>query len=462
MRTFAQLKKIRSDVYEVDHVFDMPSSFDPRLNSTRQRIVEAPKNIKKSEIKKMIFKGGRWAERNEDMLAQVIFGKGPKFIDYRITPGEVFWTGLFYECCGYGKMNRELVFRVANTLKVQVVEHKRPPFRESYDDTRLNYLSKIRVSGDAPMVRGLTPSPETHNGYRVCMSMIETERAHPLMVNTFNNEYQEIWTPTHWNKQMFEESGVKIPIKVINLGVNQFIYRPRKPLKRYPTAELLSTKDAGKLESPQGFRFFWLGQPVFRKNIQMLVECFDKAFAGNQDVCLILCTTTAPKDPPAYLDSIAKIVKSSHRSRIYALSNRAFTDEELANIYSSSHAYVCTSLGEGWNLPLCEAAACGIPVVAPKNTSHLDYLDNSNSYLFDPDGTVSVDTAGLISPYYTGQKFHCFSEKSEEQLIWLMKEIYHNYEGAKEKAKRLCRMVRKYYTWDHAADQVIQRLLELN
>lgn len=38
----------------------------------------------------------------------------------------------------------------------------------------------------------------------------------------------------------------------------------------------------------------------------------------------------------------------------------------LIDLYNSADLFVSTSGAEGWNLPLCEAAACGLPVVLPK------------------------------------------------------------------------------------------------
>ncbi len=45
------------------------------------------------------------------------------------------------------------------------------------------------------------------------------------------------------------------------------------------------------------------------------------------------------------------------------------SDNELSKLYSESHLFMCTSLYEGFGLPILEAMRCGVPVVSYKNSS---------------------------------------------------------------------------------------------
>ena len=50
--------------------------------------------------------------------------------------------------------------------------------------------------------------------------------------------------------------------------------------------------------------------------------------------------------------------------------SRVFTDAELPSLYAAATHYVSLSHGEGWDMPLCEAAASGLAVIAPRHTAY--------------------------------------------------------------------------------------------
>jgi glycosyltransferase involved in cell wall biosynthesis len=49
-------------------------------------------------------------------------------------------------------------------------------------------------------------------------------------------------------------------------------------------------------------------------------------------------------------------------------------DEAMARLYNAADVYVSNSVGEGFGLPLLEAQACGVPVIAPDNTSQAELV----------------------------------------------------------------------------------------
>ena len=63
------------------------------------------------------------------------------------------------------------------------------------------------------------------------------------------------------------------------------------------------------------------------------------------------------------------------KCKVYLL-HGSFTDQEMASLYvhPKIKAYVSLTHGEGYGLPLFEAAYHGLPVVAPDWSGHLDFL----------------------------------------------------------------------------------------
>ena len=58
-------------------------------------------------------------------------------------------------------------------------------------------------------------------------------------------------------------------------------------------------------------------------------------------------------------------------------------DVDLAELYSNATAFICTSLYEGFGIPLVEAMACGCPVIA-SNTSSIPEVVGDAGLYFDP------------------------------------------------------------------------------
>jgi glycosyltransferase involved in cell wall biosynthesis len=46
--------------------------------------------------------------------------------------------------------------------------------------------------------------------------------------------------------------------------------------------------------------------------------------------------------------------------------------DTLSGIYNASDVFLTTATGGGWELTVTEAMACGVPVIMPKHTSHLE------------------------------------------------------------------------------------------
>jgi glycosyltransferase involved in cell wall biosynthesis len=73
---------------------------------------------------------------------------------------------------------------------------------------------------------------------------------------------------------------------------------------------------------------------------------------------------------------------------------QGLTDEGMNEIYNASDVYLTTTLGEGWGLPITEAMAAGLPVVAPRNSSLLEIGGEGRAILYECRERVWVDNSG--------------------------------------------------------------------
>jgi glycosyltransferase involved in cell wall biosynthesis len=138
-----------------------------------------------------------------------------------------------------------------------------------------------------------------------------------------------------------------------------------------------------------------------------------------------------------------------------------FSEEEMNAAYNACHAYVSTSRGEGWDLPVQEAASAGLPVIAPNAFAHLDFLSEGNSSLFQPHGFAPYPGAESVSPWYEGMDFPVYDAASRRELTELFLSVKHEYAKAVEKGVNLTELVREKYTWNHTAERVTNRLTDI-
>lgn len=369
------------------------------------------------------------------------------------NPG-VIWNGVMRGWSGYAKANRNLLFRVANHVHVQLEDALAIPWTFQPDESRLAAHEKIRVGLKAPFLRFF--GPDTKNlplkRRKIIYTMMETEVVHRDMVDQINSRFDELWTPTVWGENAFRRSGVRIPTHTAPLGVDTLVYRPM-PGQKAPSCRLLSTDRAGQMEKPEGFLFISVGLPSFRKGFDLLSAAFEDAFAGDPDVALVCAVTHASSN----VDALAQCGKM--KSRIYALEG-TFDEHEMAKVYAACNAYVTASRGEGWNLPLCEAAATGLPVICPRNTTHSEVAGN-DAFFFDDEGQGVFNGSESVSPWYKGVPFSVFGKKSHAELVELLRVVRENREGVSVKAAGLRQKMFTEWSWNTAAELMAHRLLEV-
>ena len=64
---------------------------------------------------------------------------------------------------------------------------------------------------------------------------------------------------------------------------------------------------------------------------------------------------------------------------------RGVDTTQLRNLYVASDAYLSTSKAEGLGIPILEAMACGIPVVATDTGAITELLEDGRGFLVEPE-----------------------------------------------------------------------------
>lgn len=135
------------------------------------------------------------------------------------------------------------------------------------------------------------------------------------------------------------------------------------------------------LELETSFNFLTVAQSGPRKNLVSSIKWFLEEFA-NEDVGLVVktnVTKNSTMDRNICYNNITEIINQAgvqnRKCKVYLLHGN-LTDEEMHALYvqDNIHALVAIPHGEGFGLPIFEAAYSGLPVVAVGWSGQCDFL----------------------------------------------------------------------------------------
>jgi glycosyltransferase involved in cell wall biosynthesis len=249
------------------------------------------------------------------------------------------------------------------------------------------------------------------------------------------NLMNEVWVPSEFNKVTFLNSGVKTPIHIIPLGVDPAYFSPAivgfKPKSSYT---FLSVFEWGERKAPE-----------------ILIKAFSDEFKASEDVVLICKANNF--DPSVDIKAqINKLNLRANGGRIVLAQNRILDRYELGSLYRSADCFVLPTRGEGWGMPILEAMACGLPVIATNWSSQQDFMTEDNSLPLELDGLIP---AIAKCPYYEGFNW---ANPSYEHLRDRMRWVFENREKASLIGQRAADDVRVNWTWDQAVQKMINRI----
>jgi glycosyltransferase involved in cell wall biosynthesis len=209
------------------------------------------------------------------------------------------------------------------------------------------------------------------------------------------------------------------------------------------------------------FNFLTVGQLSPRKNMGHLVKCFIEKFKDNEDVGLVIKATTAKTsliDRKHTLNVFKSLVgdKKDIKCKVYLL-HGYLTKEEMAGLYTHPNikALVSTTHGEGFGLPLFEAAALGLPIAATDWSGHLDFLympkkqkngKFKNKHMFNRISYTlrPIEEEAVWDGILLKESMWAFPEEGSTKMA--MEELYKDHGRFKKRAKDLQMWIQEEFT----------------
>ena len=255
-------------------------------------------------------------------------------------------------------------------------------------------------------------------------------------------------TPSRWSAEGFYRCGFKSEqVAIIPHGVDTDIFQPiadpqvRARLRaRFPV-------------QPDAFVFLSIGAMTGNKGIDLLLRAFAEVSRHHPEARLVLKGTDALYNSKgllrARIGELPAAEQERVRDRLFYLGG-SFPHRRMAKLYQTADLYVSPYRAEGFNMPVLEAAACGLPVICTGGGATDDFVtDEFARKIHSTRVAVSVEELDGVR-----------LEPTLEHLIALMTLAIEEPAWRRLAAEAGPTHARAHYTWDQIAQRLVKELLE--
>lgn len=309
---------------------------------------------------------------------------------------------------------------------------------QSSNDYRVNlFNSRHKHPHATEVVYGQGDVFFKNNGrYKIGYSMLEVDGLPRDWVHQCN-QMNEVWVPSHFNVSTFRDSGVRVPMYVMPLGVDPNYFNPNIRATRFSDR----------------FTFLTVFEWGERKAPLEMLQTFINEF--RHDEVLLVCKVTN-QDPHVHVhEELRKLDLQGARCSIHLLYNQNLEDYLLGSLYRAADCFVLPTRGEGWGMPILEAMACGLPTIATNWSAQTDFLNDTTGFPIRVKGLVP---AVAKCPYYHGFRW---AEPDLEHMASLMRFVYTHHEQVKKRSELTAHYILNNWSWAHAAQKIKNRLKQI-
>jgi len=331
--------------------------------------------------------------------------------------------------------------------------------------------SENKPEYDVQIRVGIPNEFEKKAPYSVCVTAgIETDKVSPNWILKTHQGIDKIIVPSLHAKNGFVNTlydarddkgnefklGCKCPVDIVP----------------YPFKDIEPVGLDLSLET--SFNFLCVAMFGPRKNLENTVRWFLEEFKEDSDVGLVLKVSKGRAshiDRESTMQTIKGLVnesKDTHKCKVYLLHGN-LTDAEMMGLYSDPKidAIVSTTHGEGFGLPLFEAAACSLPVIATDWSAHTEFLSGQ------------IKEGKKLKNKKLFARVDCTFDNIPESAVWenilvkdskwaypkkdsfkkQMRKVQKQYGMYKKWASTLASQIREKYTEESVMDQMVVSLL---
>lgn len=262
----------------------------------------------------------------------------------------------------------------------------------------------------------------------------------PVAVSEYKEKGVKVVTTEHWTKvltnsldayqrkQLIAFSQIADEILCVGEPLKkavQSITHTNKAIKVVPNIVSDLFVPSAKEEGVNKYRFIAVGRLVPVKQMDMIIEAFAKAFRDSPSVSIDIVGDGSERK------KLEMLVKQYHMDEQIHLTG-TLSREETAKKVSKSNCLICFSRLETFGVPVIEAWACGIPVIASDCLGFLEYWKDSLGYIVAHDSIDDLESA-MKAMFQNRDSFQSadistFARQSfgEDAVYQMLEHIYSN------------------------------------
>jgi len=276
--------------------------------------------------------------------------------------------------------------------------------------------------------------------------------------NTCNPEWVEccermdkVLVPSEFTKEVLVNTGVKSDLVEVVHETYPTIFDSEDFIRDEYIDSVLDS-----IETKRNFLVLGqiTGMNVFsdRKNLFNTIKAFVEAYNNNKDVGLIFKTNVGRNtkiDRSKTLSLVKNLLKELGKDifpKVHILHGN-LSENQLRTLYTHDKvSYLLTATrGEGFGLPILEAASQGLPVIATNWSGHLDFM-KLGSFTRLPYKLTEIHESRVDNKIF--MKDTKWAEVSYGQLRLTLKKAFDNYNKDKKNAKDLSFRIKENFNFN--------------
>ncbi len=261
---------------------------------------------------------------------------------------------------------------------------------------------------------------------RVGCTLFETD-SFPIDWNHGFRFVDEVWVPTEFNRQTFQNAGVPGDrLKVIGYSIDTEYYTPVNGT------------------ASEKIRLLYIASNLNRKDPALLIRSYFKAFSCEDPVCL---TMKIRMEEDRFWEIIAPQILPEYDFNDPKLPEIKFvtgtvSEDVIRNIYKNTDVYVTTERAKGWDYPVMEAMAMGIPSVSI-DWGGSEFLNSDNAFLIPSCKNLALAHSTQVDnvEMYFG---HRWADVDEEDVVEVLRQTVSDRGAIQERGLRCRQDVMRY------------------
>lgn len=256
-----------------------------------------------------------------------------------------------------------------------------------------------------------------------------------------------IVTCSNWSREGFIRSGADPDrVLVVPAGIDPALFQPPTPEQRAAARKHLGIADGD-------FVFLSLGNMAGSKGMRLLLHTFAAVLSQHANVRLVLKGLDTLYSSTRFLQGELEGIAQQDVQRIatkLSYTGQSLPFAEMPRLYHAADCYVSPYYAEGFNMPVLEAIACGLPVICTAGGSTDDFTTDDFAFRIE---SILQDTPGPNGPLARTLI------PSPPSLLEQMLRVITDAEF-RNRAHRSGPTFAEKFAWSHIVDQLLAVLLK--